>query len=86
MLPRSYICLIFMVDICFNRELVESFLQTLQEVHGDFTNSFRSLSIMSLPGCCDFKDNYEAVLTELVAQGSSVEELKKFYKPTMHPR
>ncbi|PIK54361.1 Selenoprotein O [Apostichopus japonicus] len=69
-----------------DKELVESFLQTLQEVHGDFTNSFRSLSIMSLPGCCDFKDNYEAVLTELVAQGSSVEELKKFYKPTMHPR
>ncbi|KAJ8036388.1 Selenoprotein O [Holothuria leucospilota] len=67
-------------------ELIESFLATLQEVHGDFTNSFRCLSVMSLPGCPDFDTSSDSLLQELVAQSSSAEELRKFYKPTMHPR
>lgn len=69
-----------------DKRLVESFLETLQAVHGDFTNSFRCLSTMSLPGCADFQETCKAVLTELIAQGSSAEELRKFYRPTMHPR
>lgn len=83
-LPLSNLHVFFVFFPC--RELIESFLATLQEVHGDFTNSFRCLSVISLPGCPDFNATCDSLLQELVAQSSSAEELRKFYKPTMHPR
>ncbi|PVD37284.1 hypothetical protein C0Q70_04281 [Pomacea canaliculata] len=67
-------------------KLVEELLMTMKETGADFTNSFRCLSHLPLPGTTSFKERQEEVLTYLLTQCSTVEELKKSFRPRMDPK
>lgn len=69
-----------------DKNLVESFLSTMEETGADFTNSFRGLSRLPLPSSPDFDTKFVEVKSYLVTQCSTAEELKKAYKPRMDPR
>ena len=66
--------------------MINSFLETMHSTGADFTNSFRCLSQISLPG----SDNHEETLQEtkeyLLKQCSTVEEMKKTCQPRMNQR
>ncbi|XP_021373897.1 selenoprotein O-like [Mizuhopecten yessoensis] len=66
--------------------LVEKFLETMNMTGADFTNCFRCLSRLPLPG----SSNYDAAVAELteyiLSQCATVEEMKMTCKPTMDPR
>ena len=65
---------------------MESLLKTMEETGADFTNSFRCLSRMPLPGTEGFESRREEVLNYLLTQCSTVEEMKKSCSPRMDPR
>ena len=65
---------------------MESFLKTMEETGSDFTNSFRCLSGLPLPGSEGFESCREEVLSYLLMQCSTVEEMKKACSPRMDPR
>ncbi|XP_034336924.2 protein adenylyltransferase SelO, mitochondrial [Magallana gigas] len=67
-------------------DLVGSFLDTLHKTGADFTNCFRCLSRLPLPGSPDFEERLQEVTEYLLSQCSTVEELKKEYRPRMNPR
>lgn len=69
----------------FWREFIESFLTTMEETGADFTNSFRSLSNLPLPGLSGI-ESQEALLEYLLTQSSTVEEMRKANQPKMDPR
>uniref|UniRef100_F7AHM4 Selenoprotein O n=2 Tax=Ciona intestinalis TaxID=7719 RepID=F7AHM4_CIOIN len=60
--------------------LVDSFLNTMEETYADFTNSFRSLSVVSLPGVQDHEPSIETTLGLLLKDCSSLESVKLFTK------
>ncbi|ELU11840.1 hypothetical protein CAPTEDRAFT_95444 [Capitella teleta] len=62
-----------------DRDLVASFLDTMQKTGADFTNCFRLLS-----GVRD--DNTETILEELMKQSCSIEELRAANQPRMDVR
>jgi uncharacterized protein YdiU (UPF0061 family) len=68
-----------------DRELCESFLDTMHQTGADFTNSFRCLSQHPLP---DEKQEEASsnVLDYLMSQCSTKEELLKQSKPTVEAR
>ena len=65
---------------------MESLLKTMEETGADFTNSFRCLSRLPLPGMEGFESCREEVLNYLLTQCSTVEEMKKSCSPRMDPR
>ncbi|XP_048731129.2 protein adenylyltransferase SelO, mitochondrial-like [Ostrea edulis] len=67
-------------------DLTGSFLDTMQKTGADFTNCFRCLSRLPLPGSPDFEDRLQEVIKYILSQCSTVEELKKEYRPRMDPR
>ncbi|KAH3825976.1 hypothetical protein DPMN_127865 [Dreissena polymorpha] len=75
-----------MKSIPEDKDLVESFFQTMEKTGADFTNSFRCLSGIPLPSSSDFVKRFEDVKDYLLTQCCTAEELKKEYKPRMDPR
>lgn len=69
-----------------DKELVSSFLDTMDETKADFTNCFRCLSKMMLPGSPDFEKTLEDTLDYLLTQCCTAEELREACKPQMDPR
>ncbi|XP_072020102.1 protein adenylyltransferase SelO, mitochondrial-like [Amphiura filiformis] len=69
-----------------DKALIESFLDTMDQTKADFTNCFRCLSQLLLPGTPGCDDAKEKILEYLVSQSCTAEELKKACKPQMDPR
>lgn len=67
-------------------DLVEAFLETMQETGSDFTNSFRCLSKLPLPSCASYNEERKTLLDYLISQSSTLEELKLANKPQMDKR
>ncbi|CAK8688083.1 unnamed protein product [Clavelina lepadiformis] len=67
-------------------ELIRDFLQTMQETFADFTNSFRNLSSLSLPGCSDYDETKEKFLDASLANCASLEVAKVALKPQFDPQ
>ena len=65
---------------------MEEFFNTMEATGADFTNCFRCLSRFPLPSVPGFSDKREEVIDYLLTQCSTVEEMKKAYKPRMDPR
>lgn len=59
-------------------ELIETFLETLENVGGDYTNCFRELNLLSVPGLSEFKQSLDNLKTILLEQSSNLEEMKIF--------
>ena len=76
---------IFITPNCF-RELVSSFLKTMEQTGADFTNSFRCLSRLPLPSSSDFTEKLATVKNYLLSQCCTAEDLKKASSPRMDPR
>ncbi|XP_033732941.1 protein adenylyltransferase SelO, mitochondrial-like isoform X2 [Pecten maximus] len=66
--------------------LVEKFMETMKMTGADFTNCFRCLSRLPLPGSSDYDSAVTEVTEYILSQCATVEELKTSYKPTMDPR
>ncbi|RWS17722.1 selenoprotein O-like isoform X2 [Dinothrombium tinctorium] len=62
-------------DILSDKELVEQFFNAMEKTGADFTNSFRCLSLLTLPGLSDHKATLNLVSKRLKEQCSSLEEL-----------
>ncbi|KAI8767444.1 selenoprotein O isoform X2 [Biomphalaria glabrata] len=60
-----------------DRELFNSFFETLERTAADFTNCFRYLSNFPLPGLSDYEEKKADVIKYFVSQSSTVAELKK---------
>ncbi|KAL5010089.1 hypothetical protein ScPMuIL_012394 [Solemya velum] len=67
-------------------EIMEAFLDTMQQTGADFTNSFRCLSRISLPGSANFDDKLSEVQSYLLSQCCSLEEHTAAYQPKLDPR
>ena len=67
-------------------ELVRALLDTMQKTYADFTNTFRNLNLILIPGVEGFEASKTACLDKLLSQCSTVEELKKVSTPKMDPR
>lgn len=72
-------------ELQVDREIYDSFLETMQTTGADFTNCFRCLSKLPLPGSPDFDQKLKEVKEYLRTQCSSLEELKQAHKPEMDP-
>ena len=66
--------------------LISSFLSTMFETGCDFTNGFRALSLLSLPGLPAHNESKERFIEQIVSECASLEEVVKSYKPQIHPR
>ncbi|XP_060077321.1 protein adenylyltransferase SelO, mitochondrial-like [Ylistrum balloti] len=66
--------------------LVEKLLETMKTTGADFTNTFRCLSRLPLPGNTDYDSAVAEVTEYILSQCATVEELKLSCKPTMDPR
>ncbi|XP_033625295.1 protein adenylyltransferase SelO, mitochondrial-like [Asterias rubens] len=70
-----------------DKALVDAFLATMQQTQADFTNSFRCLSRLPLPGGGHAsQDSDEAVMSYLLSQCSTAEEMKESLAPRMDGR
>ena len=70
----------------FFRDLVDSFLKTMEETGADFTNSFRCLSRVPLPSSSDFTEKLSTVKNYLLSQCCTADEVKKANSPRIDPR
>ena len=52
----------------------------------DFTNGFRRLSIIQLPGVEGFEESKERFLTSITKECASLEEMRNSYKPKIDPK
>lgn len=66
-------------ELTTDEDLVGGFLNTLVLVGGDFTNCFRSLSLLSLPVLDDFEESLKVVKEKLLAESSTYEEIIEHY-------
>lgn len=62
-----------------DKELLTEFLQTLLKVGGDYTNCFRKLNMLSLPGRETFDEDFEKTRDELIKQSSSHAEMNDYF-------
>ncbi|KAI0238706.1 Protein adenylyltransferase SelO, mitochondrial [Lamellibrachia satsuma] len=68
------------------REIFSTFLTTMEQTGADFTNCFRALSTLPLPESCQDLDlDLTHVLTYMLSQCSSAEELQQAVKPRLNP-
>ena len=58
----------------------------MEKTAADFTNTFRGLSELLLPGSSGYEQSKEDTLQYILSQCATVEELKKIHKPKMDPR
>lgn len=63
-----------------DHSVISKLLETLQTVGGDYTNCFRSLSILSMPGLPDHEESSQKLKSTLLEQSSSREEMIDFYQ------
>lgn len=59
-------------------ELINKFLETLENVGGDYTNCFRELNLLSIPGLPNFEESLDKLKAVLLEQSSNLEEMKLF--------
>ncbi|XP_052806192.1 protein adenylyltransferase SelO, mitochondrial-like [Mya arenaria] len=69
-----------------DKDLVDSFLEAMENSGADFTNSFRCLSRLPLPNSSDFEERLAQLKDHLLSQCCTAEELKTQYRPRMDPR
>ena len=62
-------------DLVSDKTLANDFFHTLNKVGGDYTNCFRKLSILCLPGMDNFDECFEKLRKELLLQSSTHDEL-----------
>nr|XP_039251485.1 protein adenylyltransferase SelO-1, mitochondrial-like [Styela clava] len=67
-------------------KLIEDLLKTMEETSADFTNTFRSLSSMSLPGMENFSKSRGETIKLVSSTCFNLQELKTIYKPRMNPQ
>ena len=65
---------------------MQSFMDTMEATGADFTNSFRCLSGITLPGTEGYKESLEATKAYLLQQCSSLDEMIKICRPKMDMR
>ena len=58
----------------------------MEETGSDFTNCFRGLSRLPLPGSPNFEEKKAELREYLLSQCSTAEEIKRAFKPRMDPR
>ena len=68
------------------RELVELFFQTMHNTGADFTNSFRTLSLIHLPNSKDFHSSIDTFLSSILDQCCDAEEWKSVHKSSIDER
>ncbi len=66
-------------NLLSDQEVLSEFLQTLLKVGGDYTNSFRALSKLSLPGMETFDEDFEKTRDELIKQSSTHDEMNDYF-------
>nr|XP_027205928.1 selenoprotein O-like [Dermatophagoides pteronyssinus] len=71
-------------EILSDKKLIEKYLETLDLVGGDYTNCFRNLNILIIPGLDGHENSMEQLQNKLMEQSSSFEEAKTFYKRFLH--
>ncbi|VDI48236.1 Hypothetical predicted protein [Mytilus galloprovincialis] len=69
-----------------DKDIYDSFLETMQKTGADFTNCFRCLSMLPLLGSPNFQAKLKDVKEYILTQCSTLEELKSMHKPEMDPR
>ncbi|CAF1525931.1 unnamed protein product, partial [Didymodactylos carnosus] len=69
-----------------DKELIDQFLSTMYETGGDFTNSFRTLSLLHLPGTIHFDKKVEIFKTNILQQCCNLDEWKFINKPDIDNR
>lgn len=65
-------------DILSDFDLLKKFFETLESTGSDFTNCFRVLSSIDLPGLPSFDQSMNQTKLQLLAQSSSLEDLKEY--------
>lgn len=66
-------------SVACDEKLIGIFMQTLEDTGGDYTNCFRCLSQLRLPGSADFDNSFIQTKTSLMAQSSTWEEMMDYY-------
>jgi len=66
-----------------DKELFEDLLNTMKETHSDFTNTFLAISTIDLPSLDSHSDSCIQAKNLLESCTLHVEDVKKFFKPTM---
>lgn len=74
------------VVVCVCRELIEAFLDVLEAAGADFTNCFRCLSRVPLPGDADYERKREQWLDYFLSQCATVAEMKVISRSRVDPR
>ncbi|XP_067140462.1 protein adenylyltransferase SelO-1, mitochondrial-like [Centruroides vittatus] len=69
-----------------DKELIDSFHKAMAETGADFTNSFRNLSKVTLPGLPDYEANLSNLKEMLLEQCCSLEELIEMNQSGMDSR
>ena len=67
-------------------QLVRALMDTMQKTYADFTNTFRNLNLILVPGVDGFEASKTACLDKLLSQCSTIEELKKVSTSKMDPQ
>ena len=62
-------------DIMSDRQLIQSFMDTMEKTGADFTNCFRSLNMLSVCGSTDLEESTSRLLTRLLSECSSLQEI-----------
>lgn len=70
----------------YERDLFQTFLDTMFTTGGDFTNCFRALSIIQYPKHSDFDASIEQFMSTIVEQCCDAEEWKRVHRSTMDDR
>lgn len=63
-----------------DEKLIAEFLHTLTKVGADYTNCFRNLNLLSLPGLESFDESFDKLKTELIKQSSTLDEMIDHYE------
>ncbi|CAF3777533.1 unnamed protein product [Adineta steineri] len=69
-----------------DKDLFETFFNTMQETGADFTNSFRALSLIHLPNTKDFEQSIRLFISTILDQCCDAEEWKFVNKSSVDER
>jgi len=69
-----------------DKELFETFFNTMENTGADFTNSFRALSLIHLPNTKDFDQSIQLFLSTILDQCCDAEEWKFAHKSSIDQR
>ena len=68
------------------RQLFDTFLDTMEATGADFTNSFRTLSLIHLPNSKDFDRSIDLFISNILDQCCDAEEWKFIHKSSVDDR